>query len=73
MPGINGFDVLKFVRSTEPLKGQKIVVISAMPAADLERALEMGADAVFEKPLDNRKLVEVVSHLANIEVPEMVF
>ncbi len=73
MPGINGFDVLKFVRSTEPLKGQKIVVISAMPAADLERALEMGADAVFEKPLDNRKLVEVVSHLANIEVPKMVF
>ncbi len=72
MPGINGFDVLKFVRATEPLKEQKIVVISAMPVADLERALEMGADAVFEKPLDNKKLVEVVSHLANIEVPKMM-
>ncbi|VAX09802.1 Response regulator [hydrothermal vent metagenome] len=68
MPGVNGFEVLKFVRNTEHLQTQKIVVVSAMPVDELRKALKMGADAVLEKPVDNKKLIETVSHLANIEV-----
>ncbi len=73
MPGINGFGVLEFVRSTEQLQAQKIIVISAMPERDLKRALEMGADAVLEKPVENQVLVKTVARLANVELPAQPF
>ncbi len=73
MPGINGFEVLKFVRATEQLQAQKILVISAMPERDLKKALEMGADAVLEKPVDNRVLVETVARLASVDPPGQIF
>ncbi len=73
MPGINGFGVLKFVRGTEQLQAQKIIVISAMPERDLKRALEMGADAVLEKPVENQMLLETVARLAGVELPAQRF
>ncbi len=67
MPGLDGFDVLKFVRNTEQLKAQKIIVISALPKKELDKALAMGADAVLEKPIDFEALIDVVTFFAEKE------
>lgn len=67
MPGLGGLELLKFVRSAEPLQGIKILVISAMPERELQEALEAGADDVLEKPFKNEDLVEKVSRLLGLE------
>jgi CheY-like chemotaxis protein len=46
-----------------------VVVVSAMPQADLDEAMEAGADAVLKKPFKNKQLVEVVAELAGVELP----
>ncbi|MEW6756496.1 MAG: response regulator [Candidatus Latescibacterota bacterium] len=69
MPGLGGLDVIEFVRSTKTLEDTKILVVSAMPEADLQKALAAGADAVLEKPFRNEELVEKVARLAGVEIP----
>ncbi|NOZ52583.1 MAG: response regulator [Gammaproteobacteria bacterium] len=64
MPGMNGFDVLKFVRDLGNLQRLKIVVVSALSRSALDKALASGADAVLQKPLDDEKLIEIVSSFA---------
>ncbi len=64
MPGMGGFEVLEFVRRSECFKRLKIVVVSALPPAELEKALASGADEVLEKPLDDKRLIETVTRLA---------
>lgn len=63
MPGLDGFQVLDFIRSTSEIKNTKVVVVSALSTADLNRALEAGADAVLQKPFQNQELTEVVDRL----------
>ncbi len=62
MPGMNGFEVLQFVRESQSLKRLKIVVISALSRVELDKALANGADAVLEKPLNDELLLETVNH-----------
>ena len=66
MPGLGGLDVIKFIRSTERLKGIKILVVSAMPQKDLDEAVKAGADGILEKPFNNKVLLETVSELAGV-------
>lgn len=63
MPGISGYDVLKFIRSTPETAQTRVVVISALDQLSLQRALDEGADAVLAKPFDNQRLAEVVGEL----------
>lgn len=67
MPGLGGFDVLKFVRENVALKDIKILVVSGMQEKDLERARQEGADDILPKPFQNDVLVEKVSRLAGID------
>lgn len=50
MPGINGIDVLQFVRSADSFKHTKVLVVSAMPAGRLDQVLKAGANDVLPKP-----------------------
>jgi CheY-like chemotaxis protein len=69
MPGLGGLEVLKAIRDIPDLAGVKVVVVSAMPQADLDEAMDAGADAVLEKPFKNKELVEIVADLAGVELP----
>jgi two-component system response regulator VicR len=65
MPGLDGFDVLDYVRSTREMSNTIIIVISALDHDNLDKALACGADAVLQKPFKNLKLLEVIQELVN--------
>ncbi|MDA7977414.1 MAG: response regulator [Pirellulales bacterium] len=72
MPGLTGVNILSFVRATQDASKTKILVVSAMPAADLQQAMFAGADDVLQKPFDNNQLVEKVKSLvagSTVRVP----
>ncbi|AXR07897.1 response regulator [Salinimonas sediminis] len=60
MPGMDGYSVIQFTREQARYKQLKIIVISALDATSLERALQMGADAVLAKPFSNHALTEIL-------------
>ncbi|SEQ79455.1 DNA binding domain-containing protein, excisionase family [Amphritea atlantica] len=63
MPGLDGYGVIECVRSTSELSGLKILVISALGEASLEKALAAGADAVLQKPFENEQLLKSIQQL----------
>lgn len=67
MPGLSGFDVLRYTKSQEDFKHLKIIVVSAQRAAELEKAVEEGADLAIGKPYDNKELVNAVKRLISID------
>lgn len=63
MPGIDGYEVLTFIREHEEHSSVKVLVISAETREGLDRALATGADDVLPKPFDNAVLLEKVTAL----------
>lgn len=56
MPRMNGFEVLRWVRSHPTLRGLRIVVVStSADSRDIDRAHELGANAFLVKVGDFRK------------------
>lgn len=66
IPGLGGLEVLKFIRATERLRDIKILVISGMSRAELDKALQVGADDILEKPFQNEVLLQKVERLIGI-------
>ena len=64
LPGLDGLEVLRFLRGTERLKSVRILVVSALPKEKLRAAVEAGANEAFQKPVKNRDLAEAVTRLA---------
>ncbi len=63
MPGIDGYQVLNYIREHEEHAQAKVLVISAETREGLERALREGADDVLSKPFDNSELLDKVQAL----------
>ncbi|KEA62825.1 response regulator receiver domain protein (CheY-like) [Marinobacterium lacunae] len=63
MPGMDGFEVLEFIRKTPDVAHTRVAVISALGDAELQRAKEAGADLVLSKPFNNDQLVSIVKEL----------
>ncbi|MGB3390453.1 MAG: response regulator [Pseudaminobacter sp.] len=64
LPGINGFDVLRSVRSDGELKDLPVIVLTAKgQAADRQAAEAIGATAFITKPFSNAEIVQRVSEL----------
>ncbi|MBI2918667.1 MAG: response regulator [Chloroflexi bacterium] len=64
MPGLNGFDVLKWVRGSPRMGHARVIVVTG--SADetyRERALSLGADAFFTKPFSPLVLLEKITEL----------
>lgn len=66
MPGLDGFEVLKFTRSKETFANTKIIVISALDQSKLDKALEFGADAALSKPFTNNDLRAKINELLDL-------
>lgn len=63
MPGLDGFDVIRFVRHSAIISSTRILVVSALNEQELRKALECGADAYLQKPFANSELLASVEML----------
>jgi DNA-binding response OmpR family regulator len=64
MPGLDGYEVLTFIRETPRLEGLPVVMLTARAQLDdIQRGLTLGADAYLAKPFDPEELLSVVESL----------
>ncbi|MBY0416502.1 MAG: response regulator, partial [Pararheinheimera sp.] len=63
MPGLDGFEVLKYIGQHPELSQTKILVISGLGQTELDRAKAAGADATLSKPFDNANLIDTIKGL----------
>jgi two-component system KDP operon response regulator KdpE len=61
LPGGDGFLVLDRMKNIASLACTPVIVVSARdPLANEERALNAGAEAFFQKPVDNQELMKAI-------------
>src|SRR3989339_1253549 len=59
LPGIDGFEVCKNIKSNELTKSAKIIAITAYPKQDVKnKILACGVDDYLEKPLDMKVFLD---------------
>jgi len=64
MPGLDGYEVLTFIRETAHLEGLPVVMLTARAQLDdIQLGLSLGADAYLAKPFDPEDLLSVVESL----------
>jgi DNA-binding response OmpR family regulator len=70
LPGMNGLDVLKAIRSDRVLAKLPVIVLTAKgQASDRKAAEAIGASAFITKPFSNAELVDRVARFATGKVP----
>lgn len=77
MPGLDGFHVLRDIRSDSRLRNCHVVVVTGyVNRENGQEALRIGADLVLTKPVDMNVLAHVVEHLVlqeksvkNLKIP----
>lgn len=66
MPNVDGFELIKAVRSNDELKSTPIIVLSNLSETDdIEKALEFGADSYLIKPFEQKTIINEVSKYLN--------
>ena len=69
MPKVDGFHLIKEIRERKEFSETKIIVISAKSFEfDKDRAYEMGAQYFIKKPLEYKKLHEIVNRVIKDEL-----
>jgi CheY-like chemotaxis protein len=64
MPDMNGYEVARALRAAETPPGPVIVMLSGRDIVEVDLAArEAGADGVMAKPVDRRKLLELLETL----------
>ncbi len=64
MPNVDGYQVIKYLKSQEELKKIKIVFLSAKNKdEDIKKGLELGAEKYISKPFSPKKLVKIIKEL----------
>ena len=60
MPGMDGFEVLRWIRGDGMLKGLRVVVLSSSDnMRDVNKAYQLGANSFLIKPADFERFVEI--------------
>jgi len=66
LPKLNGFEILKLVKTDPALNSLPVLVLSAKGQAhDRQLAMDIGADAFVTKPFSNRDIIEQVGRLVS--------
>ena len=66
LPGIDGFEVLTWIRSQPAMRGLPVVVLtSSSEMSDVNRAYKLGANSFFVKELDFQGTVDFSKLLQN--------
>jgi CheY-like chemotaxis protein len=69
MPGANGFEVLKWIRSQEVFEPLVVVVMSgSRDDADIQQAYELGANSYLIKPTKFEDLVKMMESLKDYQL-----
>ena len=64
MPGMDGYEVTKIIKSIPELAHTKIIAISAFfGQKGKEKVLSLGADSCLDKPFDSEKLIKEIEYL----------
>ncbi|PTX92713.1 response regulator [Opitutus sp. ER46] len=64
MPRIDGLEVLRHVKNDGALRATPVVMLtSSQDERDIRASYELGANAYVVKPVEFRRLVEVLGHL----------
>lgn len=68
LPGMDGFALLKFIREQEHLVNLPCIAITAFHTPTLrQRVMQSGFDGYFAKPLDDRRLIEKIRSILDLE------
>jgi adenylate cyclase len=65
MPKVNGLDLIRLVRSDGRIEGIPIVAMSAVEKQYLNRAMELGAIAVAQKPIEFDQFISLIAGLVS--------
>ena len=64
MPNLDGYSTLDLIKQDENLKNTKVIFLSAKNnPRDIEKGLEMGADAYVTKPYSIKKLMQQIEEM----------
>lgn len=66
MPNLDGFELIKAIRSNEDLKEIPIIILSSLAGSEeIRRGMEYGANSYLIKPFDPKRIVYEVSKYLN--------
>ena len=64
LPGIDGYEVCRRLKSREETKNVRVVAVTAYGSMeDKKKALESGADHYFQKPVKTEQFLKTVQNL----------
>lgn len=64
MPNLDGYSTLEHIKKDEKLKHTKVIFLSAKNnPRDIERGMQMGADAYITKPYSIKKLIQNIEEM----------
>ena len=64
MPHVDGYATLELIKKNEKMASCKVIFLSAKnKESDIEKGMQLGADAYVTKPFSVKKLVEQVNEL----------
>lgn len=64
MPEVDGYEVCSYIRKTDALSHSGIIFLSAKSKkSDMEKGLELGANAYLTKPFSNKELLDNVEQI----------
>lgn len=67
LPRLNGFEVLKLVKTDQILKSLPVIILTAKGQAhDRQLAEQIGADAFITKPFSNRDIIDQIGRLCRV-------
>jgi len=67
LPRLNGFEVLKLVKTDQMLKSLPVIILTAKGQAhDRQLAEQIGADAFITKPFSNRDIIDQIGRLCQV-------